>query len=263
MNIAALQLSTLPMSDSKLDYYMRICADKGVKLILLGEYVLNHFFKELEKTSLNMIKEQSTHHLETLKKMAKAYQVTLVAPVIRIEKRKPVKSVVKISPTGSVSYSSQQILIPYEHWNEAKYFGNEAEKIEAPYTFTLEGVRFAVLFGFELHFDLLWLHMQQKKVDVVLMPTASTFDSQIRWREIIKSRAFCNSMYVLRANRVGEYSGDSKVWNFYGESLITTPAGEIENILGDAEELLVTQVDKKFVRDTRKMWGFKTPEVSL
>ena len=53
MKIAALQLSTLPMSSSKLDYYFRICKKKDVELMLLSEYALNSFFKELETTPIS------------------------------------------------------------------------------------------------------------------------------------------------------------------------------------------------------------------
>ena len=62
-SIASLQLQTLPMSEAKLDYYVRICSKNGINLIVLGEYVLNSFFKELEKIPASMVKEQSEHKL--------------------------------------------------------------------------------------------------------------------------------------------------------------------------------------------------------
>ena len=42
-SVCALQLPTQPMSESRLDYYFRICADEGARLVVLGEYVLNSF----------------------------------------------------------------------------------------------------------------------------------------------------------------------------------------------------------------------------
>lgn len=69
MKIAALQLATLPMSSAKLDYYFRICKEKEVELLLLSEYALNSFFKELEVMPLSMIKEQSNHKIEVLKEL--------------------------------------------------------------------------------------------------------------------------------------------------------------------------------------------------
>ena len=48
LKIAALQLNSLENGDSRLDYYWRICSSKRVKILLLGEYLLNPFFKEIE-----------------------------------------------------------------------------------------------------------------------------------------------------------------------------------------------------------------------
>ena len=52
MNIALLQLPALGMSSSRLDYYISAASSKNVKLVVLGEYVLNPFFKELETLSI-------------------------------------------------------------------------------------------------------------------------------------------------------------------------------------------------------------------
>ena len=84
--IAALQLPTLPMSEAKLDYYFRICAKKGISLVVLGEYVLNSFFKELESMPMGMVKEQSNHKIESLKKLSKQYGLTVIAPLILVKK---------------------------------------------------------------------------------------------------------------------------------------------------------------------------------
>ncbi|MBF0928143.1 MAG: carbon-nitrogen hydrolase family protein, partial [Campylobacter concisus] len=39
--ICALQLPTQPLSEARLDYYLKICADENARLVVLGEYVLN------------------------------------------------------------------------------------------------------------------------------------------------------------------------------------------------------------------------------
>ncbi len=56
MKIAALQLSTLPLSNSKLDEYFNKCYNEDADVAVLGEYVLNSFFKELVKMPKYMIK---------------------------------------------------------------------------------------------------------------------------------------------------------------------------------------------------------------
>ncbi len=255
MKLAALQLSTLPMSEAKLDYYFRICENKGVELILLSEYALNSFFKELEVTPTLMIKEQTNHKIKVLKSLCKKYNLSIVAPIILVKNNKLLKSVAKFSPK-SVHYYHQQFLINYRHWNEEKFFDNQIAPYSVP-VFTLNRIKFAIISGFEAHFDPVWLEAMSKNVDVVLMPSSSTFDSSQRWQELLKMRAFLNSMYILRANRVGSYSDKKLSWTFYGHSKLVNPFGEIVLSLGHKEEILICDIDKQEVLDAKKLWGWK------
>ncbi len=255
MKLAALQLSTLPMSEAKLDYYFRICDAKGVELILLSEYALNSFFKELESMPILMIKEQTKHKITVLKNLCKKYNLTVVAPIVLIKKDKLFKSVAKFSPK-SVYYYNQQFLINFKHWNEEKFFDNVPSLYTTP-VFTIGKIRFGIVNGFEAHFDAVWMDAMKKNIDVVLMPSSSTFDSSQRWQELLKTRAFLNSMYILRANRVGSYSDKNSSWKFYGHSKLVNPYGEIELSLGHKEEILLCEVEKNQVQEAKKLWGWK------
>lgn len=256
MRAAILQIPSVGMSTSKFDYYLRIAKSKGCKVVVLGEYLLNRFFKELEKTPIDMIKEQSDHHIKTLKALAKEYDMNIIAPLVIVKKKEPYKTIVRFSPTTTTFYQ-QQILINYKHWNEEGFFANAVAPLKAPLIFSVDGFKFAVMAGFELHFDAFWQKVMAKNVDAVLLPTVSTFESHERWRELIKMRAFTNSCYVIRANRIGEYAEENWSWNFYGDSLVVSPEGDIENYLGNQEELLMIDLDKKVVKEARKSWGFK------
>ncbi len=256
MRLAILQLPSIGMGSNKLDNYARVAHQKGVKLILLGEYLLNPFFKELVHTPISMIAEQSTHQIETLKALAQKYELTFVAPIVTVRKKECTKMIARIS-ARSVSYYPQQFLINYPHWNEEKFFNNPIEPVKPPMIFGLGGFKFAVMGGFELHFDPLWDAVSAKGVDVVLVPSASTFDSHNRWRELVKVRAFTHNCYILRANRIGEYNDEKYAWKFYGDSMLVSPDGEIESDLGNTEELLIIDLDRKLLAEARKGWGFK------
>lgn len=256
INLAVLQMPTQGMSPNALDYYFKTAKEKDAKLVLLGEYVLNHFFKELEKMPVNMIKDQSDHHLRVIKELSKKYDMVVVAPIVQVKNKVCYKTIVKVTPKTTHTYY-QQILIDYNHWDEAKYFENEVKELEDPFVFTHEGVRFGVIGGFELHFNWFFDRLNARDVDVLLLPTAATFDSHTRWREILKTRAFLHSIYILRANRVGEYLDKDIKWKFYGDSMLVTPMGEIENLLEDKESLMVVTVDRKEVRESRRLWGFR------
>ena len=204
MRAAVLQLNAQGLSSTKLYNYIRVAHKKGVKVLLLGEYVLNPFFKELETMSLSMIKEQASKQIEILKELSSTYSMTIVAPLVIVKKKAIYKTVAKFAPS-STSYYQQQLLINYAHWNEEKFFSNNVKELQAPLVFKIEGFKFAIINGFELHFDELWHKLSSKNVDCVLLPSVSTFDSFERWKALIVTRAFTHNCYVLRANRIGEY----------------------------------------------------------
>lgn len=255
LTIAALQLPTLGMQATKLDFYLRNAYSRDVKVVLLGEYVLNHFFKEIPNLPMKMVKKQSDKHIEMLKKFALQYQMVFVAPLILVKKEKYIKTIVKITEK-STTYYEQQILMPYKHWNEKKLFANEIKKLEAPLTFKVNGFKLMVMGGYELHFDPFWEEVSKKKIDLVLLPTASTFGSHNRWREIIKTKAFLHGCYILRANRLGEFKEKDIKWKFYGDSMLVEPTGEIYMILEDKESMLIETISKSVIKEHKKSWAF-------
>jgi len=256
LTVGALQLPTLGMNATRLEFYLKNAAERNTKIILFGEYVLNHFFKELEEMPISMVKEQSIKHIDALKKFAKDYNMIFIAPIVKISGSKIYKTVAKITPK-SIKYYKQQILIPYKHWNEKEFFDNETTELTPPMIFTIDGYRVAVMSGFELHFDPIWRYISSKKVDIVMLPTASTFGSHNRWRELIKSRAFLHGVYILRANRLGEYKDADVSWKFYGDSMLVNPEGEVEMMLEDKESMLIEPIEKKAVLEHRRAWQFE------
>ncbi|MFP4333242.1 MAG: carbon-nitrogen hydrolase family protein [Campylobacterales bacterium] len=257
MKVAALQLSSLPLDLKKIEEHVKLCSSKGARLVLIGEYVLNRFFKELVNTPPKMIEKQSQNHIQALKEIANTTEVCIVAPLVVKRGGGFVKVAAKFEKNKNPRYYPQQKFIGYKHWDEDNFFIKPNGEFKLN-TFNFEGLKFAVVFGYELHFDEFFLEIKKRGVDVLLLPTASTFDSLHRWREIIRVRAFLNSIYILRANRIGRYKEDANdVWHFYGDTLLCSPEGEICGELGDKEEVLLVLLDKKYIKDVKKLWKFE------
>lgn len=175
-----------------------------------------------------------------------------------------VKSCAKFSPS-EVKFYDQNILMDYPHWDEEGFFANrKSRKIGkiSPMIFSEGGVKFGVCFGYEAHFDAFWRYFMQKNVGCVLVPCASTFESGGRWRELLKMRAFTNSLYVIRANRIGEAKFGESEFKFYGESFVVTPSGEIANELKNEEGVLMCEVDAGEIAAARGLWKFRKNLVS-
>jgi predicted amidohydrolase len=257
IKIAVLQIGYLGMDLNRLKSYLSVCQKEGVSLLLLGEYVLNPFFKAIGDTPVSMLKEQGDFHIRYFRRYAKEYNITIVAPIIRVKSSKLYKSIVKVSPQSS-AYYEQQILINYSHWNEEEYFSNKKEKLKFPLIFKIDNVKFTLFYGYETHFDALWQEVMSRNIDVVLVPTLATFDSNERWKALLKTRAFTHGCYVVRANRIGEFKeSKDETWHFYGHSFYVDPLGKIEEELNKKEELMIIPINKKFAREAKKVWGFK------
>jgi len=256
MRVAVLQLNSQGMSSTKLFNYIRIAQKQSIKVLVLGEYTLSPFFKELQTMSISMIKEQALHQTKILKELSTTYNITIIAPMVTVKKQKIYKTIAKFSPS-STSYYQQQLLINYSHWNEEKFFSNEIKPLESPLVFNIDGFKFAIISGFELHFDEIFSKLSGKNIDCILLPSVSTFDSFDRWKSLIQSRAFTHSCYILRANRIGEYKDKNVSWQFYGDSLLASPHGDIIEHLGNREELMIVDMSHTEVVQARRLWGFK------
>jgi len=255
MNIAFLQTDNLPYDKAKLNYFIRIAKNENAKLLVLPEYVLNRFFKELEKMPISFIKNQTTQQIKHLKHLSSVYNISILAPVIKIVGDKKYKVLIKFEPRN-IRYYYQQIFMPYSHWNEKKFFST---KENLPLVFNIDGIKFGAMFGFEIHINKFWEYFKKKKVDCVLVPSIGTFNSHQRWFEIIKTQAFLNHMYVVRVNRVGRYND----WVFYGRSFAISPEGELISMLGKKEEIGIINIKKEEVKTARKEWKFVELEKSI
>jgi len=252
--IAALQMPTLSMSEARVDYYLKAIKENGANLTLFAEYELNSFFTELKEMPRSLVIEQIHHKKELMASLAKKHDMTIVAPIILENGDGFVKTCAKFTP-NSAKFYEQNILINYDHWDEAEFFANKKKRFEVP-IFTHERLKFAILFGFETHFDELWLQIAKKGVDCVLVPSACTFDSAERWAKLLEIRAFLNSVYILRANRIGK-AKFSQMSDFYGDSFLVHPEGIIINRLKNEEGSLIAGIEKDEITKCRKKWKFR------
>lgn len=251
MKIAALQLSTQALSNARLDYYIRICEQKGVRLIVLGEYVLNNFFTELKNMPVALIKEQSNIKLNALQEYSKNYNICIVAPIV-LPFKNGLKKTCLIANSGKIKYIDQQVLMPYSHWNEADFFNNNSKKMKLN-TFKYDNFKIGVLFGYEIHFDEFF--KKANELDLLIVPTANTYNSNNRWIDLIKMRAFLKNINILRVNRIGSVLVDEYEWFFYGGSFLCNGFGDIVQELGENEEMLISEVNK--FNSAADFWKFK------
>jgi len=85
------------------------------------------------------------------------------------------------------------------------------------------------------------------------------------WRTIQRSHAVANGLYVVAVNRVGKEAPlaesdarplDYQGLEFWGESFVAGPLGEIVAEAGPGEEILIARCDVSRIEPTRRNWPF-------
>lgn len=222
-------------------------------VVLFAEYILDPFFSSIKNIPAKDF--DNTEKLALLKEYSKEYNHLLVVPFIELKDNAYFKNLALIYD-DLIFFYPQNTLISYSHWDERSFFAN-TEASRVPFYFNIDHIRFGIIFGFEAHFNEYWLGLKQNEVDVVLIPTASTFNSKDRWRNLLKIHAFTNSCYILRANKLGvEFSSDGVEWDFYGDSSAFLGDRLIDS-LEDREGILCIDIEMQKVKKLAKEWGFR------
>ncbi|AFI05883.1 carbon-nitrogen hydrolase family protein [Helicobacter cetorum] len=261
MQVIALQLESF--KENLMQSLLNSAPPQSV--VVLPEYVINPFFHHNMALEFAEITHQSKRAIEFLLKSCEKLDLIISAPVLLEEENKIYKKIALISKEG-VQYYTQQRLIPYSHWDEESFFDNEKTDFKELLVFEKEKLKIAPLFGFEAHFDEIWVQAKNQGVDVVLLSSVATFESNERWRHLCKMRAFCASCVVVRANRIGAYrqvvvekeQKNEFLWKFYGDSFVALPNGRIENSLQGKMGALSTQIHKDDIDEWARLWHFRT-----
>ena len=105
-----------------------------------------------------------------------------------------------------------------------------------------------------------------KGAEIIFYPTAIGWHpkekkkfgkSQLEaWLSVQRSHAIANGIYVAAINRVGiEKQGNKKI-EFWGNSVVFDPSGNIVKKSGLKENVLVCEIDFKNVESSRRHWPF-------
>lgn len=121
--------------------------------------------------------------------------------------------------------------------------------------------KIAVLICFDQWFPEAARAVALEGADIIFYPTAighpgSTEPSEGNWQDawelIQRSHAIANSIHVAAVNRVG-LEGTTR---FFGGSFVCDAFGKILAKAGNAEEMLITEIDLSMNRTVQDSWGF-------
>ncbi len=156
---------------------------------------------------------------------------------------KPHNSLVIASPDGTTH--RYQKIHPFTFADEHKHYAAGTQFL----TCTIAGVECTFFVCYDLRFaDEFWQTAKQTNCYVVVANWPAK--RRRHWSTLLAARAIENQAYVVGVNRVGEgggveYSGDSVIFDPWGEALASAAGGETM-ILADIDPKVVARARERF-----------------
>jgi len=268
--IALIQMSCSPNpSDNltKLSQKITEAAQQGAKIICL---------QELHNT-LYFCQEEATHHFnlaepipgpttQHFSKLAAQYNIVIIASLF--EKRASGlyhNTAVVINADGSIAGIYRKMHIPDDPGFYEKFYFTPGDLGFHPID-TSYG-RLGVLICWDQWYPEAARLMALQGAEILIYPTAIGWDpsdpideknrQREAWMTVQRGHAIANGCYVVAVNRVGheEWEGVKGI-DFWGNSFVAGPQGEILAQADTTETTLIATLDMDRVEQVRRIWPF-------
>ena len=245
---------------------IREACKKKAKVICLQELFLSNYFCQQEKHSnFDLAEKIPGKTTNIFCSLAKELKIIIIAPIFE-KKTSGIyhNSLVLINEKGRLAGKYRKMHIPDDpQYYEKFYFtpgdlGFKSFKTNQGNLGTLicwdqwfpEAARLTSLQGAEILFypTAIGWHPKEKK---------RYGKSQLNsWISVQRSHAIANGVYVAAVNRVGVEKQGSKKLEFWGNTIVFDPSG---NIIAEAklgEKTIICDIDFKQVENVRRHWPF-------
>ncbi len=234
---------------------------KGAAIVTLQELFQTPYFPQYEGKNKDEYAESlSGFAMSTMKETAKKFGVAIVVPFYEKNNGKYFNTACVIDKKGKLLGQYHKIHIPHDPgFYEKEYFEHGASGYK---TFTVDGVRFAVLICYDQWFPEAARMAKLAGAQIIFYPTAignilgykaQEGDWHDAWETIQRSHSIANSVYVGAVNRVGT-EGQMQ---FYGQSFIADPFGTvIKRGSRTKEEVIIAKLDLGKIKFNEEGWGF-------
>ena len=245
---------------------IKIAAKKGAKVICLPELFLTKYFCQVENhKNFNLAEKIPGPNSYLFSLLAKELKIILIISLF--EKKTSGlyhNSSIVINEKGKILGKYRKMHIPDDpQFYEKFYFtpgdlGFKSFKTSKGNLGTLicwdqwfpEAARLTALKGAEIIFyptAIGWHPKEKKKFG----------KSQLNsWLSIQRSHAIANGVYVAAINRVGTEKQGNKKIEFWGNSVMFDPSGNIVKKANLKENILICEIDFKKVETSRQHWPF-------
>jgi N-carbamoylputrescine amidase len=265
VKIGLIQAKASPDKQENIDkaiINIKEAAAKGAKIICLQElFNTLYLAQEINIANFSLAEQIPGFTTHQLCPLAKKLRIYLIVPIFEVENRHFYNSAVVIDPEGEIIGKYRKNHIPQNAGYQEKYYfrpGNLGYPVfETPYC----------KFGISLCWDQWFVEPQRaygkQGCHIVFSPTAVGFcnytdvyidnDYLEIWKTMFKGQCIQNGIYFAVANRVGRENNIE----FYGQSAVYAPRGDVVEELGDEEDILIADIDLDKCRewiDHQQFW---------
>ena len=239
---------------------------KKAKVICLPELFLSNYFCQQEKHSnFNLAEKIPGETTSILSELAKELKVIIIAPIFE-KKTSGIyhNSCVVINEKGKIIGKYRKMHIPDDpQYYEKFYFtpGDLGFK-----TFKTKYGKLGTLICWDQWFPEAARLTSLQGAEILFYPTAIGWHpkekkkfgkSQLNsWISIQRSHAIANGVYVAAVNRVGIEKQGSKKLEFWGNTIVFDPSGNIIANAKQREKTIICDIDFKKVENVRRHWPF-------
>lgn len=238
---------------------------KGAKIICLQELFRLPYFPQSENCDPEKYSETIPGvSTDAFSKLAEKYHAVIIVPLFeKAGDGKFFNSAVLINADGTLMPAYHKVHVPYDPlFYEKNYFfpGDSYRVYETAYA------KIGVLICYDQWFPEPARIETLMGADIIFYPTAignfSEFsenntetaegDWKSAWVTVQRGHAVSNSVYIAAVNRTGKEDGIE----FWGNSFVCDPFGNLIAQAGDKEQILIADIDFSKNTDVREGWGF-------
>ncbi|RDU57617.1 carbon-nitrogen hydrolase [Helicobacter sp. MIT 99-5507] len=269
INIALIQHSFKNNKQDTINYTIDLikkAANNGANLVCLQELHATEYFCQSENVEFFKYAESFNDDIECFSKIAKANKVVLISSLF--EKRANGlyhNTSVVFDKDGSIAGKYRKMHIPDDPGFYEKFYFTIGDNEFKPIQTSIGKI--GVLICWDQWYPEAARLMALGGAEILVYPTAIGFDradskeEQQRqleaWIGIQRGHAIANGVFVAAINRVGFESFKDSGIEFWGNSFIFGPQGElIAKAGGKKDEIIQTTLDMDRISQVRNIWPF-------
>ncbi len=217
--------------------------ETDVDLLIFPEMTLTGFTMKSDEFAESLLGESSKFFSE----LAISKKTHIFAGVIIKGKRKSFNTLIHIKPDGKLLKLYRKIH-PFSYSKEDQFFDPGSK----PARTKVKSWQVGLSICYDLRFPELYRKYGKKRTHLIVN-IANWPDTRIEhWHTLLKARAIENQCYVAGVNRVGDAQG----LHYNGFTSIFDPMGKIIVSVENEERIIIAEIDRNIVDETRKKFPF-------